>query len=134
MSFAPNMVQMRKAPMGIPLMKIEATREARIVGSMLREARVLGGMTQRELSAQLIQDGWTEATRSWLSRLEAGDVTLKAWDLLHLRTVLGKSFEGHFWNLFPERGSEPPPRRRRRTGPQEKKYKGVIGGEPASIS
>jgi len=94
-------------------MKIEATRENRLVGSMLREARIISGLTQRELSKRLIEDGWSTATRSWLSRVESGKVALKAWDLFHVRSVLGPFFEAHFWNLFPSRDrSAPPPRRK----------------------
>jgi len=89
------------------------TRENRLVGCMVREARLQGGLTQEELSRRLQKDGSPKATRSWLSRIESGEIALKAWDLLHLRSILGPDFEEHFWKLFPVRNSPSPLRRSR---------------------
>lgn len=98
------------------------TRENRLVGCMVREARLQHGLTQEELSRRLQNDGSPRATRSWLSRIESGEIALKAWDLLHLRSILGRDFEDHFWKLFLIRNSTPLSRRRRfaqKSGNQE---------------
>ena len=66
------------------------------VGPTVRRLRVARGWSQADLSTKLQVHGW-DCTRSWLAKIEAGQVLVRDHQLLHFCAVLGVKLE----ELFP---------------------------------
>ncbi len=49
------------------------------------------------LAEKLRHAGWAKCKRSWLARIETGEVAVKDLHLVFLRDVLGEEFEIQFW-------------------------------------
>jgi transcriptional regulator with XRE-family HTH domain len=66
------------------------------VGPMIRKFRNARGWTQEVLATKLQLEGW-DCTRSWLAKIEAGQVHVKDFELLYFRKLFSMPLE----NLFP---------------------------------
>lgn len=72
------------------------------VGPTVRRFRVALGWSQNELAIKLQVGGW-DCSRSWLAKIEAGQVLVRDHQLLHLRSALGTKLEALFPTLDPKR-------------------------------
>lgn len=73
-----------------------------MVGATVRRLRVKRGLTQEALAAKLQVSGW-DCTRSWLAKVESGQVLVRDHQLLHLCAVLRVTLEELFPTLDPKR-------------------------------
>jgi transcriptional regulator with XRE-family HTH domain len=69
--------------------------------------RVRRDWTQEALSEKLRLAGWTKCKRSWLARIETGEVGVKDLHLAFLREVFGEEFEVQFWEAVSASRKEP---------------------------
>jgi len=91
------------------LCKMKAARKYKnISGRLLRRMRVRREWTQEILSEKLRLAGWTKCKRSWLARIETGEVGVKDLHLVFIREVFGEEFEAQFWEAVAASRKEPP--------------------------
>lgn len=81
-------------------MKGEDALRKNISGALIRKLRKRRDWTQREFSKRLREAGWKKCTRSWLSRIESGEVTLRDRDLPYFYSVMGEEFDAEFGALM----------------------------------
>lgn len=85
-----------------------ARKYKNISGRLLRRMRVRREWTQETLSEKLRLAGWTKCKRSWLARIETGEVGVKDLHLAFLREVFGEEFEDQFWDAVAASRKESP--------------------------
>lgn len=85
-----------------------ARKYKNISGRLLRRLRVRKEWTQEILSEKLRLAGWTKCRRSWLARIETGEVGVKDFHLVFIREVFGDEFEDQFWEVVAASRKERP--------------------------
>jgi transcriptional regulator with XRE-family HTH domain len=70
----------------------EKSTKLNIAGPLIRRLRKSNDWTQKDFAILLRDAGWKDCNRRWVTRLEAGEVTLRDVDLPYLHKVLGESF------------------------------------------
>jgi len=79
-----------------------------LLGTRVRNIRILNGWTQRDLAARLRRGGFRRCSRALLSQIETGVATIRGHEIYYLRQVFGDAFEIEFWKPFYERRARGP--------------------------
>jgi transcriptional regulator with XRE-family HTH domain len=80
-------------------MSERAKMRKNLCGRLVRRLRKRRQWTQEDLSGRLREIGWSKCRRSWLARIESGDVSVKDHQLAHFQAIFGAEFSSEFWAL-----------------------------------